>query len=148
MPCALWTTGSPTLSSDKSLIRASTSLTCSCFFLLRAAGAIANSSVSVMKSMPVSNQLNPTCRCEVAIPIFSWDFSKSCKESKTTGLSSLALKKSKRLSRRPSLSAKMSKRWAVFLAYSSSRSSGSVAPRITIKSGKDCAKVFSLLAAL
>ena len=148
MPCALCTTGSPTLSSDKSLIRASTSLTCSCFFLLRAAGAMANSSVSVMKSIPVSSQLNPTCKCEVQIPIFSCDFSKSCKDSKTTGLSLLALKKSKRLSRRPSLSANMSNRWAVFLAYSSSRSSGSVAPRITIKSGSDWAKVFSLPAAL
>src|SRR5947207_1909991 len=46
MPCCVCTTGSPMFSSDKSLMRASTSLTCSCFLRRLAVGAAANSSVS------------------------------------------------------------------------------------------------------
>ena len=65
------TTGSPTFSSDKSLISASTSLTCSCFLRRRVTAPAANSSVSVTKSMPSASQLKPTFSPEVAIPIFS-----------------------------------------------------------------------------
>ena len=71
MPCALCTTGSPTFSSDKSLISASTSLTCSCFLRLRAVGLVANNSVSVTKSMPSSSALKPMASAAVAMPIFS-----------------------------------------------------------------------------
>ncbi len=51
MPWLTWTTGSPTLSSDRSLISALTSLVCSWRRRRRAPGAIANSSVSVTNSI-------------------------------------------------------------------------------------------------
>jgi hypothetical protein len=47
MPWLMCTTGSPTFSSDRSLISASTSLTCSCLRRRRACGVLAKSSVSV-----------------------------------------------------------------------------------------------------
>ena len=48
MPWFRCTTGSPTFSSDRSLISASTLLTCSCLRRRRACGVVAKSSVSVM----------------------------------------------------------------------------------------------------
>ena len=51
MPWLTWTTGSPTLSSERSLISALTSLVCSWRRRRRAPGAIANSSVSVTNSI-------------------------------------------------------------------------------------------------
>ncbi len=97
MPWALCTTGSPTLSSLRSLISASTSLTCSCFLRRRVVGPAANSSVSVTKSMPGSTQPNPTVSGATAMPSFSSLASNSASESKAGGEMLLARKKSSRL---------------------------------------------------
>jgi hypothetical protein len=110
MPCALCTTGSPTLSSLRSLISASTSLTCSCFLRRRVVGPAANSSVSVTKSMPPSTQAKPLASAAVAMPVFSSLAWNSASESKAGGFRPLARRKSSRLSRRPSLSASSSTR--------------------------------------
>ncbi len=57
MPWLTWTTGSPTLSSERSLISALTSLVCSWRRRRRAPGAIANSSVSVTNSIVAASLL-------------------------------------------------------------------------------------------
>ena len=145
MPWALCTTGSPTLSSDKSLISASTSLTCSCFLRLRVVTPAANNSVSVTKSMPASNQWKPEFKAAVAMPIFSSLARNSCRSSKAGGLTPLARKKSSKLSRRPALSARIKTRLAVFRMCACSLPKGSSAPRTTVRSGNGWANVLSAL---
>ncbi|MNL51324.1 hypothetical protein D3C87_1744140 [compost metagenome] len=123
------------MSSAKSLIRASTSLTCSCFLRRRVVGPAANSSVSVTKSIPSSIQLKPTLSPAVAMPTFSvvspWN---SASESNAGGFTPLARKKSSRVSRRPALSASSSTRCCVLRMCACKRASGSSAPRNTDRS--------------
>ncbi|MNT03413.1 hypothetical protein D3C72_1379470 [compost metagenome] len=125
------------MSSDRSLISASTSLTCSCFLLRRrVVGAVANSSVSVTKSIACSRHAKPEASAAVAMPIFSSpEASNSASESKAGGFTPLARRKSSRLSRRPSLSAMSSTRCGVAAMWAFRPTSGSSAPRTTAKGG-------------
>ena len=136
MPWLLCTTGSPTCNSDKSLMSDSTSLTASCLRRRRTLGLAANSSVSVTKSMPSSFQANPVCRLLVAIPKGSVLCTNSAKLSKLGGLTPPVLKKSSRLSRRPSLSANTSTRCVLRVWRFCRRAKGLGEPRSTVRSGR------------
>ena len=140
MPCWLCTTGSPMFSSDKSRIRVSTSLACSCLRRRRVLAGRAKSSVSVMKAMPRSVSPKPRANCPTAMPSGSVLSANSFRLAKPTGCKPLARKKSKRLSRRPSLSAKNKARSRLLLRYCLSLASGSSALRSAAKAGKAMAK--------
>ena len=140
MPWALCTTGSPTCSSDKSLISDSTSLTASCLRLRLALGLAAKSSVSVTKSMASSVQAKPVCKPLVAMPKGSVLCTNSASESKLGGLTPPALRKSSRLSRLPSLSANTKTRCELWRWRACSRAKGVSEPRSTVTSGSGCAQ--------
>ena len=146
MPWLTCTTGSPTFSSDRSLISASTLLVCSCLRLRRACGVVANSSVSVMNCRlsagaassgeTRSSQWKPAARGDAAMATRSSPSMNACSES-TLGTSMRWSRSiSSRLSRRPSLSATSSTRAGVWRRWASSACSGSVAPRSTLTSGR------------
>ncbi len=117
MPWLTCTTGSPTFSSDRSLISALTSLTCSCLRRRRAVGEVANSSVSVTNwiALPAcgSCQKKPTASGAAVMAKRSSPASNSASVATEGGSMRLSRSSSSRLSRRPSLSATMSTRCAV-----------------------------------
>ena len=139
MPWLMCTTGSPTFSSDRSLISALTSLTCSCLRRRRAVGEVANSSVSVTNWMATplsgSNQKKPCASGATAIAKCSSPAMNSASEPTVGGSMRLSRSSSSRLSRRPSLSATISTRCGVVPTCSCSRCSGSCAPRSALRSG-------------
>jgi len=140
MPCWLCTTGSPSCSSLRSLINASTSLTCSCFLRRRVPGWLAKSSVSVTKSMPLGalpgcTHAKPLAKAAVARPMGAGLAWKSAKDSNSGGLRPLARKKSSKVARRPSLSASSSARRGLRARCALRRSSGSSAARWAARSG-------------
>ena len=112
MPCAACTTGSPSLSSDRSLINASTLLTCS-WPRRRRRGVVpvANSSFSVMNwivracAASGSNQKKPSLIGAAVIATFSSLASNSASVPTLIGSMAWSRSMSSSVSRRPSLSA-------------------------------------------
>mmetsp|Transcript_10426 Transcript_10426/g.42484 ORF Transcript_10426/g.42484 Transcript_10426/m.42484 type:complete len:214 (-) Transcript_10426:718-1359(-) len=142
MPWLMCTTGSPTFSSDRSLISALTSLTCSCLRRRRVVGVVANSSVSVISwtGCVESIQKKPLASGAAVIAYFSSPAQNSARSLTDGGSILWSRSCSSRLSRRPSLSATSSTRWGVLVRCASSRAIGSCVPRSTLTSGSGRAK--------
>ncbi len=149
MPWLVCTTGSPTCSSDKSLINASTSLTASWRRRRRRAGVAAKSSVSVMNVIDGASSrfhTKPRASGVAAIATGSSLPSNSASADTLGTWMRWSRSSSSRLSRRPSLSAINSTRVVCESIRPPSAASGSCEPRSTLTSGAGAAHAWAATA--